>query len=89
MKSFNVNSIVKVKLTEYGKELYKKRHIDFFGPPDGPDRFPYNPPEEDADGYSQFKFWDLMNRFSYYVGIGYKLPFDPDILIDEMDLKDD
>jgi hypothetical protein len=88
MKSFNINSTVKVKLTEYGKRLHKDFYEDFWGSQGKLDKFPYTPPETDPDGYCEFPLWDLMEGFGDYCGLGRELPFDTVILIDEKDLKD-
>jgi hypothetical protein len=89
MKKFNINCIVKVRLTKFGKELHKKQWEDFWNSMGRLDDFPYTPPEEDENGYCEFQMWDLMDKFGAYCGFGREIPFDTVILIDEKDLKDD
>jgi hypothetical protein len=85
MKSFNINSTVKVRLTKYGEELYKK---DWEGLLSSVGRLnPYKPPTTDADGYVEFQMWDLMEKLGGYCSWGGDLPFDTEILIDDKDLK--
>lgn len=89
MKSFNINSTVKIKLTKFGKELHKKQWEDFWSSIGKLDEFPYTPPKEDENGYCEFQLWDLMEKFGAYCGLGRVPLFDTVILIDEKDLKDD
>jgi hypothetical protein len=88
-KSFNINYPVKVRLTEYGKELHQQRWEDFWRSIGRLDEFPYTPPKEDENGYCEFQLWNLMQDFGAYCGMGREIPFDTVILIDEKDLKDD
>lgn len=88
MKSFNINSTVKVRLTKYGEELLKKDWEDFWNSFGRLDEFPYKPPTPDADGYVEFQMWELMGRLGEYCGLADDLPFDTVILIDENDLKE-
>ncbi len=87
MKSFNINSTVKVRLTKYGKELHKKEWEDLWSSSGRLDEFPYEPPDTDADGYEKFQMWDLMGNFGEHCGWGGDLPFDTTILIEDNDLK--
>jgi hypothetical protein len=88
-KKFNINSVVNVRLTKFGKELHKKDWEDFWNSMGRLDEFPYTPPEEDENGYCKFQMWNLMDKFGSYCGMGREIPFDTVILIDEKDLKDD
>ena len=87
MKSFNINSTVKVRLTKVGEELLKKNWEDFWNSFGRLDEFPYEPPNTDADGYVKFQMWDLMARLGEYCGLVDDLPFETVILIDEKDLR--
>ena len=91
MKSFNINNIVKVKLTEYGKKMLERDHNEFWsaqGASGMLDKFPYEPHEEDENGYAKFQLWSLMYQLGKYCGLGCAMPFDTVILIDEKDLRD-
>ena len=88
MKSFDINSTVKVRLTEYGKELHRKNWESLWTSINRLDEHPYEPPKTDADGYVEFQMWDLMGRLGKYCDWGCDLPFETVILIDEKDLKE-
>jgi hypothetical protein len=88
-KKFNINTNVKVRLTKFGKELHKKQWEDFWNSHGKLDKFPYEPPKEDENGYCEFIMWDLMNKFGSYCVLGCELPFETVILIEDNDLKDD
>jgi hypothetical protein len=89
MKHFNINYNVKVRLTEFGKELLMEQWKDFWRSVGRLDENPYTPPKEDENGYCEFQLWSLMQHFGDYCGLGREMPFDTVILIDEKDLKDD
>jgi hypothetical protein len=76
----NLNDIVRVKLTPYGKEIvareaeaiqknFPNTHLevsDFF-------------PKEDEDGWSEYQLWLLMFRFGKYITVLAPTPFEMDI----------
>lgn len=76
---FNINHRVRVKLTDHGREIHRKQFEVLFS--DDPD-MEYRQPDEDADGYSQWQLWDLMNRFGRHVYNGCEPPFETEIQID-------
>lgn len=43
MKSFNINSIVKVKLTDYGRKVLEIQHNEFWSSYRKLDKYPYIP----------------------------------------------
>ena len=88
MKSFNINNIVKVKLTEHGKQMLEQDHNEFWGSLGVLKDHPYKPPEVDEQGYTNFHLWVLMNKLGKYCWIGREMPFETIILIDEKDLRD-
>lgn len=88
MKHFNINSTVKVRLTDYGRQLHKKQWEDFWSSVGKLDKHPYKPPETNPDGYCEFMMWDLMNKFGSYMVLGCEVPFETVILIDE-EVKND
>jgi hypothetical protein len=60
---FNLNDKVKVKLTEAGREMYREFFTEAVAP-----MVPYLPALDssadlDADGFSAFHFWELMQVF--------------------------
>ena len=91
MKSFNINNTVKVKLTELGKQMLEKDYNEFWsahGAGGRLDKYPYEPPKEDKDGYVEFQLWSLMYQLGRYHILGCELVIDTVILIDEKDLRD-
>ena len=87
-KKFNINSTVKIRLTEYGKQVLEKEHNKFWSSRGMLDKFPYQPYQEDENGYVKFQLWNLMDKLGKYCGIGCAMPFDTVILIDEDNLRD-
>ena len=85
MKSFNINSTVKVRLTKYGKELHRKYWEDLWI---SINRLPYEPPTPDAGGYVEFQIWELIDTFGSPCGMCEGEPLCSAILIDEDDLKE-
>lgn len=81
----NVNVQVKVRLTDIGINILRAKHDelkktfnrlgDFKSPP------------VDADGYSSFQLWGLMQTFGPHMGLGFNVPFETDIVIDSKDAK--
>lgn len=83
-KRTNINSYVKVKLTEHGKSVLKEQHDEFVK------RHPhvrlvYNIPKEDKDGYSMWQLWTLMKYFGPHIGLGMELMFECDVFVDVYD----
>lgn len=71
--SINLNEIIKVKLTDHGKDIYYKYHKDFY------DRIgrdynkdldisPY--PKIDEEGFTKFQLWEFMNIYGEHMNVG-------------------
>jgi hypothetical protein len=88
MKQFNINDTVKVKLTEFGKQMLEQDHNEFWGSRGMLEKFPYTSPEEDENGYVKFQLWSLMGKLGRFCYMGCVNPFDTVILIDENNLRD-
>jgi hypothetical protein len=75
MMQFNINDRVRVKLTEYGKEVDRAEHARIFA-----DRpwVAYRPHPEDAEGWSTWQLWYLMQTFGSSISFG-RLPFETTI----------
>lgn len=69
MKKINFNSIIKVKLTDYGKDIYYHRFDDLIL--SGINVEP-KMPKEDAGGFSYFILWYFMNIYGKYMTPGQK-----------------
>lgn len=69
---FNINNIVRVKLTDIGKRIISgKKYM----------------PAEDERGWSEWQMWDLMNVFGEHIYLGMSLPFEAEIEIMENDIR--
>lgn len=70
---FNINYEVKVKLTEYGRELYYHQFDDLIK--QGMLMTPIQP-KVDKEGYTTFQLWELMSIYGPHIYMGMtKLPF--------------
>ena len=81
MKQFNINDVVKVKLTKFGESAYLAHHKQ------------YNPeaelPTKDSQGYSEFQLWKLMSTFGSHMYNGGDISFEGvRMLIKDKDLVD-
>lgn len=76
----NINENVRVNLTELGRRALERQHAEFWtgvrGAPDA-----YEPPEEDADGWSEWQLWCLMQDLGHLCGLGRRLPFETTIQV--------
>jgi hypothetical protein len=83
--AFNVNHIVRVRLTDIGREICRKDHETVYA------RYPtkpaYVPPKEDENGYSSWQLWSLMEMFGARLGMGFNPPFETEILLDKKNLS--
>lgn len=72
---FNINNFVRVKLTNHGRAFHAMKHA-MFNMQNGLD-LKYEPPKEDADGWSSWQLHDLMHSFGEqcFTGNG-EPPFD-------------
>ena len=83
MISFNINHNVHVKLTDAGKTELKRQHDSMYGSmPNHLWSSKYEPPVEDADGWSKWQLWDLMSQLGGKCYNGCNVPFETEIKID-------
>lgn len=69
---FNMNDVVEVKLTDFGRKVHREDHVKDWG-----DSFDYTPPKEDEDGWSRWQIHALMLYFGKYMHLGCaELPFE-------------
>ncbi|WP_456390436.1 hypothetical protein [Profundibacter sp.] len=80
---FNLNNYIKVQLTDLGREIHKDRHGAVFHTESMRNKYPYIPPKEDADGWSQWQAWDFMQTFGPHFRMGQHMPASPEIEIIE------
>lgn len=86
----NLNETVKVKLTDYGKDVYyhqfddlNKRIIKNGGKPIEP-----HFPKEDENGYCEMQLWGLMDLYGNYMSMDHQNVFKPLEIIYECELKE-
>lgn len=64
----NLNELIKVKLTDWGKEIYYHQYDktnQFAGREICKPKFP----KEDENGYTEFQLWDFMELYGKYMGM--------------------
>lgn len=77
---FNINHYVSVKLTDEGKAEHERQHGELKEMV--PSLSDYKSPAEDAEGWSKWQMWSLMNTFGHMLHNGGKVPFDTTIKLD-------
>lgn len=75
---YNFNDYIRVKLTDMGREIHRRNHqaLRSMMPPDAAETFPYRPPNEDADGWSEWQGWHLMREFGPWMRMCNEPPFE-------------
>lgn len=76
---YNINDDVLVKITPRGRDVVDMKNNEYtkrWGV-----RALYTLPIPDSDGYSKFQLWELMNLFGDYIGTGYEVPFETNIIL--------
>ena len=79
---YNLNQMVRIRLTDFGRECMRRNHDRLYAnhknPPDP------LPVKEDADGWSEWQLWCVMEEFGPYIHNGMNNPFETTIrLIEE------
>lgn len=69
LSKHNLNDSIKVKLTDYGKEIYANRY-EAINKTYGKKVIKDTKPRVDAEGYSFFQLWDFMNVFGEFMYMG-------------------
>lgn len=77
--SFNVNDKVQVKLTNKGRAIHRASYDKLMAALPERARWEYKPPEEDAEGWSAWTMWVLMQEFGPHVAMGVGNPFETEI----------
>ena len=80
---FNINNPIKIKLTDKGREIIKKRHEDFWSQRNADIEF--KPWPEDEDGWSKQQMYNVFHVFGDYLTVGREPPFETeiDLMIEE------
>ena len=76
---FNVNEYVRVKLTERGKKCLRENYDKLAQAWGGKLTFQFRLPEEDADGWSRWQMWSLMQDLGPHISMGSEPPFETSI----------
>lgn len=92
MQALNLNCIVKVKLTDYGKDIFYHKYDEVNEGIAQRGWKPIEPhfPKVDDEGFSKFQLWDFINIYGDYFQLGSdRMPIkDLCIYIDENDLNE-
>ena len=87
MKTLNINSKVRIKLTPCGIEKLKRKHEELRSL--CPSIGNFTPPKVDKDGYCKMQLAVVMANFGEYIFPTFtKYPFEPNILIDDTELEE-
>ena len=90
MKKLNLNSPIRVKLTDYGEYIYYHRFDEcnkFIEQNGGVPLAPYYP-EKDDEGLTEFQLWKFIELYGPYIHMGAKDVIEPlNSYIDEYDLE--
>lgn len=76
---FNLNHMVRVKLTPVGRRIHREDYMAFWREHNPRELREYAPPIEDAEGWSEWQGWCLFALFGDHLRQGCDLPFDLDI----------
>jgi len=88
MIDFNANGYVYVRLNNIGRNNLIKKAFELRKKNPGFTDV-YELPNEDADGWSKWQLWSLMENFGCMMGMGGIPPFCLDIRIETKEVKDD
>ena len=77
----NLNSKIRVKLTDHGRALHTKGHAELWT--SASLRPPCNQPKEDEDGWSTWQLWILMQAFGQHIDLVLPPPFESDMEVVE------
>lgn len=79
MIEFNINNYVQIKLTDTGRAILEENHDRLHNLVKG--NIPYKLPKEDADGWSKWQLWRVMEEFGPDIYHGNTPPFETTIRI--------
>lgn len=91
MKQLNLNSIIKVKLTDYGKDKFYHQYdaLNTYISSVGGKIIEPRYPDVDENGYSKFQLWDFMHVYGEHMRLGAPEVIQPlNIYIDDKDLEE-
>lgn len=85
MKKFNLNDVVRVKITRIGLIHMKKKYEQNMGIM--LNTYPYQEPKVDSEGYTEMQMHAVMYVFGDICCNGFDVPIEPNILIEERFLE--
>ena len=91
VKALNLNDVIKVKLTDYGKDIYYHQYDELNNRLIANGGKPLEPryPDVDDDGYSKFQLWSFMRLYGEHMKMcGPKVIEPLNIYIEEKDLEE-
>ena len=74
MIDINVNDYVRVRLNDLGRKHHREDFLRWTA--QLPKKPEYRAPQEDADGWSKWQLWSLMELFGPIISLGAQMPFD-------------
>lgn len=82
--TINLNDSVKVKLTDHGKDIYFHQYdeLNEHIKRSGGKLIEPKMPRVDAEGYTSFQLWHLMELYGPHIHMCSPLPFDVNIVIE-------
>lgn len=80
---FNINESVRVRLSNSGKLIHRRQHDELRT--QYPSIGKYTPPKTDAQGYSRWQLWSLMQTFGPSISLGTEPPFETEIIFEAPD----
>lgn len=92
MKKLNLNTQVKIKLTDFGIQILQNKYLEWVG--SLPEHSVYKHKKfeinVDENGYMDISLFELMKNFGQYITCNQSavLPFENPVLIDEKILED-
>lgn len=80
----NLNDWIKVKLTDFGKEIYAHQY-DRINRMLGEKNWELKYPEEDENGYTEFQLWEFMELYSKWMGMSLPNVIEPIEIVYDME----
>ncbi len=82
---FNFNDCIRVRLTDEGRRIHRANHEALLSclPAKAAQAMAYRPPVEDADGWSRWQGWSLMQEFGAWMRLTREPPFELTVEIEE------
>lgn len=76
VNKININEYVKVKLTDYGKDIFYHQY-DNLNKTYGKEIIKPSYPKVDSDGYTSFQLWCFINLYGRYIDMGLQNVIEP------------